>query len=296
VSTGANQNSEIAAHAQQLAEAVVARAEGFSASTRLVTEKIEYEDAFPFPEYALAKRRPTDWEDESATGVVELHYPNGAYMLGEPVVFKIGGVKVPDWTLGYVSFENRASLPEDGTIDEIKAAIVAVISDCVAMRAREIRDLLAHYNIETVEFSADFLNGNLTVSCWTQRSVMSVNGVMTNQRVRKGMTGRVTVKIDTYVESHRRTDDYLGAAKPPKQTVTRTFVYENKVLIRNEPEHWSAGSTYGNGDIVSVGSLRWRVGDDPLDSVPGFTVKRRPEARTDLSPGERAYAQAARNR
>jgi hypothetical protein len=250
-------------------------------------ERMDFDTVFPVPGNAWLPFTPKarDW---MSTNIV-------AQECEKLTVFRVNGRLVPDWMYGFTAIQHDASLPEVGSDEEIKAGIFAVMEDCLVRKARDIRDLLENYNIMAVEFQGDFVTKTLRVIAVTNRQVMAVNTVMTNKKVRSVMIGRVVVDIHTQVEPHRRTDDYLHP-QPQRQHLLRTFVFHDRVLVRNEPESWSAGSSYDTGDVLSIGGLTWRVGDDPLDSIAGFAVRRGPEDRAALGARERAYAQAARNR
>jgi hypothetical protein len=252
---------------------------------RRKVEAMDYDAVFPMPGNVWKSGRKNEWADTNMPAVG----------FEKVTVFNVDGEPVPDWMYGFAALEHRVSLPEAGTEEEMKDSIFGVMQDCVARKARDIRDLFDGYRIMAVEFQADFVNRVLYVRCVTNGHVMAVNNVMTNKKVRKMMSGRVIVQIHTQVEQSRRTDDYLHP-RPARQHIVRTFVYEDQVLIRNEPESWSAGSNFNVGDVVHVSGVAWRVGDDPLDSLPGFVVRPRPQDRAALSPRERAYAKAARNR
>lgn len=280
---------------REVEKAIADRAAEYAQETGIITEKMEHEDVFPFPEFAIKqtkRKQKADWMSH----MIELTYPKDAHLCGNPVTFTVGGVKVPDWMHGFATVRPVTPLPEDGSADDIKQALMGCMADCVAVQARAIRDLLESYNIEVVEVQADFVGGLLTFHCWTTRGVMGTNDVMSNRKVRKAMTGNTRVLVKTFVESNRRTDSYLSEKdRPKKQEVTRTFVYQDGRLIHNEPETWSAGTVYGNGDIVAVSGLRWVVENAPDTSYR----EPRPGKLKDcaaLGARERAYANAARNR
>jgi hypothetical protein len=253
---------------------------------RLKVQKMEYEAVFPLASNAWKSVFEADWNTSNV--------PKNTFE--KVALFRVNGHLIPDWMHGFTAIDHDASLPEAGSDEEIKAGIFGVMEDCLARKARVVRDTLENYDIMAVEFKGDFLTRTLHVLAVTNRQVMSVNTVLTNKKVRTAMTGRVVLSVHTNVEPHRRTDDYLHP-QPARQHLVRTFVYCDRVLVRNEPESWSAGTSYANGDIVSAAGIRWRVGDDPLDTVPGFLVGRNgAKARSALGTRERAYAQAARNR
>ncbi len=286
--------SDVADLAQERVESIIARAKEYGENTRVVIDKMEHEDVFPFPAYAVGQKKP-DWAD-SNVGMIEMNYPRHGHWLGEQTVFRVGTERVPDWMLGFTSFDQSTCLPDDGTIDDIKTAILQCLADSVMLKARGISALFARYNIETVEFIADFLTGELSVYCHTQRGVMSVNGIMSNHRVRKAMTGKVTVHVEALVENERRTDTYLGRKQPKYQPVVRMFIYRDKVLVHNEPDHWSAGTKYERGDNLNIGGMQWVVGVESADPGRGWDDRRRFKDCAALSARERAYSQAARNR
>lgn len=295
-STGASQTSDLAILARERVEAIVAQALQYGENTGVVIERMEHEDVFPFPVYAVKERKP-DWAD-SNVGVVELEYPRQAHLRGEQTVFRVGSERVPDWLLGFTSFEPKSCLPEDGTIDEIKCSVVACLDDCVVTKARSIQTLFDHYSILVTEFAADFATGELSVYCHTNRCVMSVNGIMTNHRVRKAMTGKITVHVETSYE-RRLMSDYVHSIdrnKPRRQAITRTFVYRDRVLVHDAPQNWSEGTTYANGDTVDIGVARWSGIDELAYSGSGGDDRRRFKERAALGVRERAYAKAARNR
>lgn len=289
--------AELVRHAQEIADAAVTRATDYRKQFRCTTDgmcHIEHEDIFPYPKYAI-KLKPVDWYDSDTPCVYAMNYPRGTYM-GDPIPFRIGNQRIPDWVLGYISFEQRTCLPEEGTPDDFKQGVLQMLGDNVVAHVREIRDLFLRYNIEVNEASADFVTGEIRLACSTQRSVQSVNGVLTNHRVRKVMTGRVVVEVDTYVEPHNRTDDYLGASAPPKQIVLKTYVYQDKKLLLNEPACWTAGTKYGDGDLISVGTLRWRVGEDIPNPFGGRPQRDPVEMRLVGRAGEQAVAHAPAGR
>jgi hypothetical protein len=295
-STGVSQRSELAALAHERVEAIVAQALMYAENTGVVIDRMEHEDVFPFPLYAIKQRKSSDWSQGIPVGIIELEYPRQAHLRGEQTVFRVGTERVPDWLLGFTTFDQRASLPDDGTIDDIKAGVLACLGDCVVLKARAMRDMFERYDMETTEFVADFLTGELTVYCTTQRSCISVNGVMSNHRVRKMMVGKVTAHVSTYIERGRRTDGHLGDKQPKYQEITRTFIYRDQVLVHNEPQNWSAGTTYANGDCIKIGSMHWSCVNEFADSSGGGDDARRFKERAALGVRERAYAQAARNR
>jgi hypothetical protein len=47
----------------------------------------------------------------------------------------------------------------------------------------------------------------------------------------------------------------------------REFYYEDGTIVRAEPQHWSAGSTYEPGDILRIGSIAMRV--EATEKTPG---------------------------
>jgi hypothetical protein len=293
-SIGASRPSDAAELARHRVESIVAQAMTYAENTGIVIDRMEHEDLFPFPEYAVRKKKD-DWS-ESNGGIIELEYPRRSHWFGEQTVFRIGTERVPDWLLGFTTFDQKASLPDDGTAEDIKSSVLACLGDCVVMKARAMRAMFERYDMETTEFTADFLTGELTVYCTTQRSCISVNGVMSNHRVRKMMVGKVTAHVSTYIERGRRTDGHLGDKQPKYQEITRTFVYRDQVLVHNEPQNWSAGTTYANGDCIKIGSMHWSCVNEFADSGSGGDDARRFKERAALGVRERAYAQAARNR
>jgi hypothetical protein len=217
----------------------------------------------------------------------------------------LNGQEVPAWLYGYLSHENKTCLPENGTADEIKDGIFAVLEESSAAVIQRVAMCLLDYEIKIVTSEVDLLGEHITIHCMTNRPVMEVNTIMGNRVVRKVMPSRAKVCVNTHVEQSRRTDDYLSDP-PAKQEVLREFFYENGTIVRAEPQHWSAGSVYEPGDILRIGSVAMRVEGERNspwanlahdgDPVAGRDDPRRFKNGTPFQPGERAYWNAGRNR
>lgn len=215
------------------------------------------------------------------------------------------GQEVPDWIYGYISHTNNACLPENGTADECKDGILAVMEESAASVVRKAAQALSQYDIKIITVEVDLLGEHIVIHAVTEKPVMQINGIMGNKVVRQAMPSRAKVCVNTHVEQSRRTDDYLKV-RPEKQEISREFYYEDGTIVRAEPEHWSAGSTYEPGDIIKIGSVKIRVEDERNnpwqdiafdgDPIAGRDDPRRVQAGTPFQPGERAYWNARRNR
>jgi hypothetical protein len=214
------------------------------------------------------------------------------------------GQEVPDWLYGFISHQNNTCLPEEGTADEIKEAIYAVMEESAAGVIRRVNQMLDSYSIKILTVEVDLLGEHITLHCTTDKPVMQINTIMGNAKVRNAMPPRARVCVNTHVEQGRRTDDYLKH-RPEKQEISREFFYENGTIVRDEPQHWSAGMKHEPGDILRIGSIAMRVEEDRRswanvafdgDPVAGRNEHRRVQVGTPFQPGERAYWNAARNR
>jgi hypothetical protein len=213
--------------------------------------------------------------------------------------------EVPDWLYGFISHQNNAHLPENGTADECKDGIIAVMEESAAAVIRRVSACLTNYAINVVTAEADLLTEHITLHCVSDKAVMQVNTIMGNKTVRSAMPPRAMISVSTRVEENRRTDDYLRV-RPDQQRITRKFFYENGRIVRDEPLHWSAGMQNEPGDILRIGSIVHRIGSaqdrswqyvaHDGDPVAGRDDKRRLQVGTPFQPGERAYWNIARNR
>jgi hypothetical protein len=215
------------------------------------------------------------------------------------------GHEVPDWLYGFISHQNNTCLPENGTADECKEGILAVMEESAAAVVRRVSKCLDSYDIKLITVEVDLLGEHMVLHTVTTRPVMEVNGIMGNKVVRKIMPPRAKVCVNTHVEQSRRTDDYLKN-KPAMQEISREFYYEDGTIVRAEPQHWSAGSTYEPGDILRIGSVAIRVEDElnnpwqgvahDGDPIAGRDDPGRTKMGTPFQPGERAHWNARRNR
>jgi hypothetical protein len=252
-------------------------------------------DVFPLAERKLK----ADWV--ATNGCVYVDESPEQYM--STIVLK--GQEVPDWIYGFISHENTTCLPENGTADECKEGILAVFEESAASVVRRVSQVLDSYDIKVMTVEVDLLGEHIVLHTWTTKPVMQVNGIMGNKVVRKAMPSRAKVCVNTHVEQTRRTDDYLKH-RPDQQEISREFYYEGGTIVRAEPEHWSAGSTYEPGDIIRIGSLThrvegefnnpWRDAAFDGDPIAGRDDPGRVQAGTPFSPGERAYWNARRHR
>jgi hypothetical protein len=217
----------------------------------------------------------------------------------------LNGQEVPDWIYGFISHQNNTCLPENGTADECKDAIFAVMEQSAAAVVRRVAWCLNYYSIKIITVEVDLLGEHIVIHTMTEKPVEQVNMIMGNKVVRKVMPPRAKVIVNTHAEETRRTDDFFKR-KPAKQEISREFYYEDGKIVRAEPQHWSVGSTYEPGDILRIGSVAMRVereGHNPWadiahdgDPIAGRDDPRRPKNGTPFCPGERAYWNAARNR
>jgi uncharacterized protein YajQ (UPF0234 family) len=213
------------------------------------------------------------------------------------------GQEVPDWLYGFISHQNNTCLPEGGTADEIKDAILAVMEESAAGAVRRVSQCLDHYDIKIITCEIDLLAERITIHCSTDRPVMAINQIMCNKVVRTAMPPRARVCVNCHVEEGRRTDDYLKN-RPERQEISREFFYEDGTIVRDEPQHWSAGMRHATGDIIRIGSIVERVERGGVwsnvafdgDPIAGRNDRRRVQAGTPFQPGERAYWNIARNR
>jgi hypothetical protein len=215
------------------------------------------------------------------------------------------GQEVPDWLYGFISHQNNTCLPENGTADECKEGILAVMEESAASVVRRVSQCLDSYSIKIITVEVDLLGEHMVLHAITDKPVMQVNTIMGNKVVRGVMPPRAKVCVNTHVEHDRRTDDYLKN-KPALQEISRDFYYEDGTIVRAEPQHWSAGSTYEPGDILRIGSVAIRVEDElnnpwadvafDGDPIAGRDDPGRSKNGTPFRPGERAYWNARRNR
>lgn len=263
-------------------------------SKHLTSHLVHEADVFTPP------RNVAEWST-SNRGSVWVDESMDTYM--STIVLK--GQEVPDWIYGFISHHNTTCLPENGTADECKEAILAVMEQSAASVVRRVAQVLDCYSIKIITVEVDLMGEHIVLHTITDKPVMQVNGIMGNKVVRKAMPPRSKVYVNTHVEQSRRTDDYLKT-KPAKQEISREFYYEDGTIVRAEPQHWSAGSTYEPGDILRIGSIAMRVegernnpwADVAFDGDPiaGRDDPRRPKNGTPFCPGERASWNAARNR
>lgn len=217
------------------------------------------------------------------------------------------GHEVPASMYGYLAHENNTCLPENGTADEIKDGILAVLEESAASVSRRVTHCLGMYDINVLTFEVDLLDQRMTIHCLTAKPVMQVNTIMGNHKVRTSMPPRARVCVTTFVEENRRTDGHLKADKPAKQEVVRDFFYEDGTIVRDEPQHWSAGMKHEPGDIIRIGTIAHRVEDTKRainwegiafdgDPIAGRDDFGRIQNGTPFQPGERASWHSARNR
>jgi hypothetical protein len=246
-------------------------------------------------------RRETDAAWQKHSGSVWVQDSWDVHM--STIVLK--GVEVPDWLYGFIAHENNTCLPENGTADECKEAILAVMEESAASVIRRVNQCLESYDIKLITVEVDLLGQHITLHCITDKPVMQVNTIMGNRVVRKAMPPRARVCVNTFVEPNRRTDDYLKN-RPERQEISREFFYEDGTIVRDEPQHWSAGMKHEPGDILRIGSVALRIEEQGNnqwadiafdgDPIAGRDDRRRVQDGTPFQPGERAYWNAARNR
>src|SRR6185295_15764617 len=152
----------------------------------------------------LARSRVEDAKPKAKGSWSTSNMPNPGTLHVGGTQFQIGQSLVDSAYYGYVAVNPVASLPDDGSEDEIKDGIFGILEDCLVARARALRDCLRGYHIECTHFEADFLMATLKVTAVTTRPVMQVNTVMSNKTVRSAMQGKVVVEVHTQVEEDRR--------------------------------------------------------------------------------------------
>jgi hypothetical protein len=62
----------------------------------------------------------------------------------------VNGQEVPDWLYGFISHQNNTCLPENGTADECKDAIFAVMEQSAAGVVRRVAQVLDYYSIKII--------------------------------------------------------------------------------------------------------------------------------------------------
>lgn len=273
-------------------------------------KKLQPENPIPKPTIPYRAAQTQQWIDELLERVFKRKAGNfldpGCDWSTQMSTFLVDKIEVPDFAFGMISHQNNACLPENGTADEIKDGIYAVMEESAGHIVRRVQAALTRYDITVLTSEVDLLGEHLTIHCLSDKPVMQINTIMSNKVMRAVMPSRARICVNTHVEENRRTDDYLKH-KPARQEISREFFYENGSLVRDEPMHWSAGTNHEPGDILRIGSIAHRIeGErDDLrnrriaydgDPVAGRDDRRRFQAGTPFQPGERAYWNIARNR
>lgn len=262
--------------------------------------EVSFDDVFPTNPQTWNKLPGYDW-------VVTNQGQEWPPLTENMTTFQVRGATVPDWLYGYLNVDNNVCLPTEGTADDFKDGILAVIEDSVVVYVRTLAVAFREYEIEVETCKAELVDRKLKILCTTKRPVMQVNHIMCNRKVRALMKGDIQVTIATFVEEHRRSDGYKPASERPlKQVVQRTFVFKDGLLVNQSPEEWSAGMEYNDGDAITIGGIRWVHGDRRPDNWVNFAARehtesvrddrRRTQIGTPFQPGERASWRRPRDR